>query len=86
MGIKNSANISFKPSISSQTCNGCEDCIEACTARVLAMKHGKAFVLDAQDCQGCESCVEVCRENAITVEEIGVQLSNTCLELFKDIL
>lgn len=86
MGVLNTASISFKPSIASQACNGCEDCIEACTADVIAMKQGKAIVLNADDCQGCESCVEVCREGAITVEETGVQLSNTCLELFKDIL
>ena len=86
MGIKNTTNISFKPSISSQACNGCEDCIEACTADVIAMKQGKAIVLNADDCQGCESCVDVCRENAIMVEETGVKLSDTCLELFKDIL
>ena len=86
MGIKNVANISFKPSVNPQKCNGCEDCIEACTAQVLAMKHGKAFVLDADDCQGCECCLEICREGAITIENTGVKLSNTCLALLKDIL
>lgn len=86
MAIRNVTNISFKPSIDSQKCNGCEDCIEACTAHVLVMKHGRAMVLNADDCQGCESCLEICREGAITVENTGAKLSPTCLALLKDIL
>ena len=86
MGIKNLANISFKPTVDAQKCNGCEDCIEVCTARVLAMKQGRAMVLNAEDCQGCGSCIEICREGAVRVENMGVRLSNTCTALLKDIL
>lgn len=86
MSIKNVSNISFKPIIDHQKCNGCEDCIEACTAEVLTMKAGKAIVLNPDDCQGCESCIDVCNENAIAVEGTGTKLSDTCLSLLKDIL
>lgn len=86
MAIQNSSKMAFTTTINPHLCNGCEDCIEVCTAEVLAMKHGKAIVLNADDCQGCESCKEVCRENAIMVEETGVQLSDTCMALLKDIL
>lgn len=86
MGIKNVSKISFKPSIDRHKCNGCEECIEACTAGVLAMKSGKALVLNPDDCQGCESCIDVCRNGAIAVEDTSIQLSDTCLSLLKNIL
>lgn len=86
MGIKNAAKLAFKPIVDPQKCNGCEDCIEVCTAQVFVMKSGKAMVLNPDDCQGCENCKAVCRKNAITVEDTGVQLSSTCLALLKNIL
>ena len=78
--------MSFIPSVDKQKCNGCEDCIEACTAEVFEMRNGKAFPADADACQGCESCIEVCREAAIKVEDTRVQLSPTCEALLKNIL
>lgn len=86
MGIKNVSKISFKPSIDHHKCNGCEECIEACTAGVFAMKSGKAMVLNPDECQGCESCIEVCRDSAIVIEDTSVQLSDTCQSLLKKIL
>jgi len=37
-------------------------------------------------CIGCESCVEICEQNAIKVEETGVEMSETCKMLLKNIL
>jgi len=76
----------FKPTVDIDKCNGCEDCLEACTADVLEIHNGKVVPVNIDDCQGCESCVEVCREGAIKLEDSRVALSETCLSLFKDIL
>ena len=67
-------------------CNGCEECLEICTADVFEMRQGKAIPERAEECVGCESCVEICKEEAITVEDTRVALSGTCLSLLKDIL
>jgi len=42
--------------------------------------------VQADECIGCESCVEICEQNAITVEETGVEMSDTCKALLRDIL
>ena len=78
--------MSFIPTVDKEKCNGCEDCLEACTAQVFEMQNGKAFPFNAGECQGCESCIEVCREQAIAVEDTRVQLSDTCQALLKNIL
>jgi len=78
--------MAFKPSVDSKKCNGCEECLEVCSACVLEIRDGKAIAVRPDDCIGCESCVDVCKENAITVEDTRVQLSGTCLSLLKDIL
>ena len=76
----------FNVSIDRDACNGCEECIEACTTGVFEMRNGKAVTRHADECIGCASCVEICEQNAITVEETGVEMSDTCRMLLKDIL
>ena len=84
--MRGNVYMAFKTTVDRKKCSGCEDCIEACSADVLEAHLGKADVVRPDDCVGCESCVDVCKEGAITIEDTRVQLSNTCLELFKDIL
>ncbi len=76
----------FNVSIDRDACNGCEECLEACTTGVFEMRNGKSVTQHADECIGCESCVEICEQNAITVEEAGVEMSDTCQMLLKDIL
>ena len=76
----------FNVSIDRDACNGCEECIEACTTGVFEMRNGKSVTRHADECIGCASCVEICEQNAITVEETGVEMSDTCRMLLKDIL
>ena len=76
----------FNVSIDRDACNGCEECLEACTTGVFEMRNGKSVVQHPDECIGCESCVEICEQNAITVEETGVEMSDTCRMLLKDIL
>ncbi|MBW2442173.1 MAG: 4Fe-4S binding protein [Deltaproteobacteria bacterium] len=76
----------FKVSLDREACNGCEECLEACTTGVFEMRNGKSVPVHAEECIGCESCVEICEQKAIGVEETGVEMSQTCRMLLKDIL
>jgi len=76
----------FSVSLDKDACNGCEECLEACTTGVFEMRNGKSISVHADECIGCESCVEICEQNAIAVEEIGVEMSDTCKALLRDIL
>ena len=76
----------FSVSLDKDACNGCEDCLEACTTGVFEMRNGKSSPVNADECIGCQSCVEICEQNAITVEETGVEMSDTFKALLGDIL
>lgn len=73
--------MAFKVAVNREKCNGCEECLEACTVGILRMQNGKAAPLAERECQGCESCVAVCDQNALTVSDTRVALSSTCLSL-----
>jgi NAD-dependent dihydropyrimidine dehydrogenase PreA subunit len=75
----------FSVSLDKDACNGCEDCLEACTTGVFEMRNGKSLPVNADECIGCQSCVEICEQNAITVEETGVEMSDTCKALLRGI-
>lgn len=60
----------FIPTVDTEKCEGCEECVENCPSEVLEMKDGKAIVANEEECLGCETCVEVCEQGAITVEEV----------------
>ena len=78
--------MSFNVDLDPAKCNGCEECLEVCTAEVFEMRNGKSLPINAKDCVGCLSCVEICEQAAIAVEEAGIQMSNTCAALLRDIL
>ena len=78
--------MAFIPAVDKEKCEGCEECIEACTVGVFEMNEGKSVPVNAEECLGCESCVEVCKENAITVEETRQALSEQANFLLRDIL
>ena len=73
--------MAFKVNVDREKCNGCEECLEACTAGMFQMKNGKATPSTDTVCMGCETCVAVCDEHAITVTDTRVALSNTCMSL-----
>ena len=62
--------MAFNPTVDSEKCNGCEECVDACTVGVYEMQNGKAVPVNAKECIGCETCIEVCPEGAITVTEV----------------
>jgi NAD-dependent dihydropyrimidine dehydrogenase PreA subunit len=54
------------PIIDLQLCNGCGKCVEACPAKALKMKDGKATVSAPQDCGYFGICESVCPVQAIS--------------------
>jgi NAD-dependent dihydropyrimidine dehydrogenase PreA subunit len=77
--------MSFSPTVDSEKCNGCEECVDACTAGVYEMQNGKAVPVHPDKCIGCETCIEVCKEHAIVVVEDKPSLSAQAVSLLKDI-
>lgn len=73
--------MAFRVAVDWDKCNGCEECLEACTVGMLRMQNRKALPIADRECLGCESCVAVCDQNAIAVTDTRVALSNTCLSL-----
>jgi ferredoxin len=73
--------MAFKVTVDREKCNGCEECLEACTAGMFRMQGKKACVSPAGECMGCETCVGVCEEDAISITDTRVALSDTCLSI-----
>lgn len=76
----------FIPHVDQEKCNGCEECLENCSADVFEMEEMKAVVAYPDRCVGCGTCIEVCEKNAIVVEEFRPELSKQCAELLRNIL
>ena len=76
----------FKVSLDREACNGCEECLEACTTGVFEMRNDKSVPVHTDECIGCECCVEICDQNAISVTESGLEMSDTCKTLLREIL
>ena len=74
------------PKVNADECTGCEECLEACSADVFEMRNSKSAPINKKDCVGCLSCVEICEREAIKVEETGIEMSDTCAALLRDIL
>jgi len=53
--------------VDSETCTGCQSCIEACPSEAIVMKNGKA-VVDPDKCVDCGLCVDECSVEAIAME------------------
>ena len=79
-------DMGFDVTLDREKCTGCEECLEVCSSGVFEMQNGRAVPVNAKDCIGCESCVEVCEHNAIKIEETGIQMSDQCQALLRDIL
>jgi NAD-dependent dihydropyrimidine dehydrogenase PreA subunit len=75
--------MAYKVTVDREKCNGCEECLEVCTVGMFRMISDKASPLADRECMGCESCAGVCDENAITVTDTRVALSDTCLNLLR---
>jgi NAD-dependent dihydropyrimidine dehydrogenase PreA subunit len=47
-----------------ERCNGCGNCVEACSVGAIQLITGKA-VIDEEVCISCETCTTVCPSNAL---------------------
>ncbi len=54
--------------ISSQKCENCKSCLEACPKSVFAEKSGKVSVVHEEQCSLCMRCVDVCATEAVSVK------------------
>jgi NAD-dependent dihydropyrimidine dehydrogenase PreA subunit len=75
--------MAFKVTVDRGKCSGCEECLGICTAGMFLMQGGRAVPVTDRECIGCESCSGVCDQNAITVTDTRVALSNTCRSLLR---
>ncbi len=50
-------------------CNGCGECIVACSENAIQIIEGKARLIKAQYCDGLGDCLGECPTGAITIEE-----------------
>ncbi len=73
--------MAFQVYVDRGKCNGCEECLEVCTVAMFQINNGKATPSGETVCMGCETCMSVCDENAITVTDTRVALSDTCRSL-----
>lgn len=73
--------MAYKVTVEDRRCNGCEECLEACTVGMFRMQNGRALPVEGKECMGCQSCVAVCDKNAIVVADTRVALSGTFLSL-----
>lgn len=49
------------------TCIGCGRCVQVCPHRVLALRGGKATILDLDSCMECGACARNCPIHAVEV-------------------
>lgn len=49
-------------------CNGCGDCITACSEDVLALEGGKAVLISEDYCDGFGLCLPACPAGALFLE------------------
>ena len=53
--------------INTNWCKGCGICVEFCPTHVLALKEGKAVVIDPDECTGCRMCCLRCPDLAVEI-------------------
>jgi NAD-dependent dihydropyrimidine dehydrogenase PreA subunit len=58
--------------IDEETCNGCGDCVLACSEGAIQIIDGKARLVKEQYCDGMGDCLGECPTGALTVEERDV--------------
>jgi len=55
--------------IDGEKCNGCGECVIACTEGVIEIIGGKAKVVKEEVCDGLGHCLPLCPTGAISIEE-----------------
>ncbi len=55
--------------IDEEKCNGCGECLIACTEGVIEIIDGKAKVVNEDMCDGLGHCIPSCPTGAISIEK-----------------
>ncbi|MBO4522852.1 MAG: 4Fe-4S binding protein [Methanomicrobium sp.] len=50
--------------VNTETCTGCETCVDTCPSEAIKMDGGVA-VVNPDECVECEACVDECPSEAI---------------------
>jgi len=73
------AKIKGAVQVNTNRCKGCELCIHACPAKVLAMSkqvnekgYNYAYMANEEACVGCASCGIVCPDGCISVYKVKI--------------
>jgi len=61
----------------SETCTGCNRCIEECPLCVITPEDGKVAI--SEDCTNCGACLKVCPVDALALEETPLEGAIECL-------
>jgi len=61
-------HLTTQPSINSEQCEKCNNCIEACPMKCIALCKGR-LVVNSKGCIQCLCCMEVCPNGAIDLRE-----------------
>ncbi|HOJ43461.1 MAG TPA: ferredoxin family protein [Syntrophorhabdaceae bacterium] len=55
----------MKPTIDTDRCDFCRDCIDACPNDVFGFVENRVVVSSPEDCIECMTCIDMCSKNAI---------------------
>jgi MinD superfamily P-loop ATPase len=58
-------DIDCLPTIETERCTGCGDCVESCHTGAVALVDGKAVLVMPWACDYCSLCEGICPEGAI---------------------
>ncbi len=78
--------MAFRVTVDEGKCQGCEECVEVCTVHRFEIRQGKSVPVDVGECLGCQRCTEICKQNAISIVELQLELSETCRLVLREIL
>ena len=53
--------------VDTDTCTGCESCVDSCPVEAISMEDDLA-VVDADTCSDCGACVDSCPVEAISMD------------------
>lgn len=55
--------------IEKENCDGCGDCVRACSQKAIKIDENGQAEIDQEKCQKCGRCVDVCPQSAITTTD-----------------
>lgn len=61
---------STRPQVDKDKCIGCQNCVNVCPEKAIAMTDGAAFI-HKENCIGCGECLTVCPVTAIKLDQWG---------------